>query len=188
MKEPVQASTDSAGNPAKYTGITLTQERLRELVIYDPATGTFTRAVDSRSGEGNKIVKARKGDIAGWLDYLGYRRVCVDGRVYKAHRLAWLYVHGCWPDQLIDHINGCPSDNRIDNLRLASPSINMQNQRRGHLTGKSGLLGAQFVRGKWVSKINVNQTRKWLGTFDTAEQAHAAYITAKRLLHPGCTI
>ena len=87
----------------------LTAERLRERLHYDAGTGVFTRRV----GSGH----ARTGEMAGSVHSTGYVRISIDGGKYTAHCLAWLYVHGVWPPDQIDHINGNRSDNRIANLR-----------------------------------------------------------------------
>jgi hypothetical protein len=87
----------------------LAAERLRERLRYDGGTGVFTRRV----GSGH----ARAGEIAGSVHSTGYVRIGIDGGKYTAHRLAWLYVHGVWPSDQIDHINRNRSDNRIANLR-----------------------------------------------------------------------
>ena len=87
----------------------LTAERLRERLHYDAETGVFTR----RFGSGH----ARAGDMAGTVHRTGYVRISIDGGKYTAHHLAWLYVHGVWPSDQIEHINRKRSDNRIANLR-----------------------------------------------------------------------
>ena len=87
----------------------LTAERLRERLHYDAGTGVFTRRV----GSGH----ARAGDMAGTIHSTGYVRISIDGGKYTAHHLAWLYVHGVWPSDQIEHINRKRSDNRIANLR-----------------------------------------------------------------------
>lgn len=102
-----------------------------------------------------------------------------------------MIVHGAIPDGLeIDHINGDESDNRICNLRLATKSENQQNKRRPRKDNKAGLLGVcWFERAKkWRAQITVNGECKYLGLYVTPEEAHAAYLTAKRELHQGCTI
>jgi hypothetical protein len=161
----------------------LTAERLRELLGYDPNTGEFVWLLKR-----NQHVGA--GSKAGALDAKGYRVITVDGRDQKAHRLAWLYVHGEWPPDDIDHINGIRSDNRIANLRKASRGQNVQNIRRARKDSRSGLIGAHYRKdsGTYAASIQVNGLNKHLGHFKTAEEAHAAYLKAKAELHPFSTM
>tara|TARA_R110000868_G_scaffold302142_2_gene562628 strand:+ start:724 stop:1236 length:513 start_codon:yes stop_codon:yes gene_type:complete len=161
----------------------LTAERLRELVAYNPESGDFTWLVRR-----NNHVKA--GDVAGNLHSSGRRQIMIDGRNYKAHRLAVLYVHGRFPSAETDHINGQPDDNRWANLREASKSENQQNQRNAQSNNKSGFLGVSWhaQTKKWRAQIGLNKKRIYLGLFSTAEEAHQAYLTAKRELHSYCTI
>ena len=156
----------------------LTQERLKELLSYDPETGVFIRLVALC----NRI---KVGDVAGNLDQYGYRCIMVDRKSYMAHRLAWLYVFGVWPVDQIDHINCIKDDNRIINLREATQSQNMQNQRKPQKNGTSGFLGVTFFkrRGKWAAYIQVKNKKNNLGYFPTPELAHKAYIEAKRFYH-----
>lgn len=101
-----------------------------------------------------------------------------------AHRLAWLYVHGRWPDGLIDHKNGDRADNRFDNLRDVAHRVNMQNLRKAFVSSKTGLLGASPLKdGRFGAFIKRDGKSKNLGTFDTPELAHAAYVAAKRVIH-----
>lgn len=161
---------------------TLTAARLRELLHYDPETGVFTWRVRTNS-------HVAAGSSAGSLDGCGYMRIGISGTSHQAHRLAWLHVHGRWPDGDIDHIDGNREKNRISNLRDVAHSVNQQNQRRAHSRNKScGLLGVGAHRLRWRAQIMVDGKRLHLGTFDTPEQAHDAYISAKRLHHAGCTI
>lgn len=153
---------------------TLTVERLRDVLNYDPLTGIFRwRRAGSRHTAGK---------VAGHVDAVdGYRRIYVDVRLYKAHRLAWFYVYGRWPEGQIDHINRVKDDNRVNNLREANHSQNRQNSGdEATRRSSSGLLGAYRNRDRWVSQIS----GIYLGMFDTPEEAHAAYIAAKRELHP----
>jgi hypothetical protein len=89
---------------------------------------------------------------------------------------------------MVDHINGRRDDNRWCNLRDASRLVNQQNMRRAVAGSASGLLGAHKKRGKWSSQIKVRGVLVKLGIFETADQAHAAYLAAKRQLHEGCTL
>jgi hypothetical protein len=162
----------------------VTGERLRELLHYAPETGAFTWRARSRNG-------VQVGAVAGCGHGEGYWFIGIDGRRYFAHRLAWLYVHGAWPTADIDHINGVRNDNRIVNLRDVTRSVNLQNQRRAPNHNKSsGLLGASFNarKLKWKSTIGVGGKPRHLGFFATAQEAHAAYVAAKRDVHAGCSI
>jgi hypothetical protein len=161
--------------------MSLTQERLKELLHYHPALGIFTWLV--RAGS-----RASVGKIAGSLDNKGYVRINLSGIRYRAHRLAWLYMTGEWPTDQIDHINGVRNDNYWDNLREATNSTNMQNQRRAMRHNKTGFLGVTPYRRHFKAKIKLNGKTRVLGTFDRPELAYAAYLKAKRELHPGCTI
>jgi hypothetical protein len=118
----------------------------------------------------------------------GYQLVCVDGHKYPAHRLAWLIAHGVWPDGQIDHINGNRADNRLENLRDVPRAINAQNQRRAPKNSASGFLGVSRHNNRWRARITIDKRTVRLGTFDTPHQAYAAYLSAKRQLHDGCTI
>jgi hypothetical protein len=162
----------------------LTAEVLRQLLNYDPETGAFTR----RARTSNKV---RVGDKTGTLRRDGYLKTSLLHQSFLLHRLAWLYVYGKWPEFVIDHVNGDRTDNRIANLRDVSETSNLQNQRRAHSKNRScGLLGVTWHagNGRWQAQISVNKRNMYLGSFDTAEDAHAAYLQAKRQLHEGCTI
>lgn len=156
----------------------LTAELLRALLHYDPETGIFTWLLPKSS-------KIKPGDRAGGKDIQsGYRSIWVVGKGRAEHRLAWLYVYGEWPKGDIDHINGISDDNRIANLRDASTSQNCQNQRKARISNSSGLLGVKKFRpGQWQSSIGVNGKYIHLGTFNSPESAHLAYIEAKRKYH-----
>lgn len=127
----------------------------------------------------------KTGKIAGTLLKDGRIQIQLKGKLYKAHRLAWLYVHGRWPSDQIDHINRNPSDNRIDNLREATQSQNQQNQVNAKSHNKSRLLGASLdkERGTYASYLSVDGKRIFLGRFLLAEEAHSAYLEAKSVYH-----
>lgn len=150
--------------------------RLRKLLSYDPTTGEFTRIKSS----GGRFA----GSKAGCKNTAGYIVIRVDDRLYLAHRLAWLYVTGDWPQHDIDHINGERTDNRFSNLRECNMSLNLQNRRRANTNNKLGLLGVIALRNGYTASINVLGKQVWLGMHKTPEAAHAAYIKAKRKLHP----
>lgn len=159
----------------------LTQAKLKEVLRYDADTGEFTRVTFS----GNRCAgSARLGPITQKPDERGYIRIRVYGKKYRAHRLAWLYVHGCFPEQGLDHINGDKLDNRIANLREADQMQNSQNRKPMEGTS-SKLLGVTRYRGanKWRAQIMVSGKKIALGYFDDEHQAYDAYLKAKAELH-----
>ncbi|MBC9904796.1 HNH endonuclease [Achromobacter xylosoxidans] len=156
-------------------------ELVNSLLEYDQETGVFTWRV-YRGG------KAKAGLQAGYLRANGYLQIKVQGQFFEAHRLAWLLSTGSWPRQHIDHLDGDPSNNRIRNLRDVSRQINAQNQRRPRDRSTSGLLGVSRHYGKWQARIGLGGRNHYLGTFTSPEEAHAAYLVAKRKLHEGCAI
>lgn len=149
--------------------VPLTAERVREALNYDPETGVFRWRYSHCS------VKA--GDIAGSPETKGYLRISVDGRRYKAHRLAWLHVHGAWPAKQLDHRNRVKSDNRIANLREASNLQNCANAIRPK-NNSVGFKGVSRSGGRFVAGIKRNYKRIHLGSFDAPELAAAAYDAA----------
>ena len=160
----------------------LTQDRLKEVLRYDSATGEFFWVVKM-----SNFVKA--GTVAGYCrPPQFYRYIRVDGENYSAHRLAWLYVFGSMPDGETDHINGVPDDNKIANLRIGTRSENMQNQRRARKDSTTGILGVVKLRNLYQAKIVVAGKQLHLGTFGTKEEAGHAYLLKKRKLHRFCTI
>jgi hypothetical protein len=163
----------------------LTAQRLRELLDYDPATGIFTWRV-------YRGWNAQQGDVAGSVDRSGYRVFFFAKHGRQAGgRLAWLHVHGRWPNGVIDHINGMVDDNRIANLRDVTHAQNLQNIKRHRPCNESGFLGVTTSKnpnGGFAATIECNKQRHYLGFFKTPEEAHAAYLKAKRELHSTCTI
>ena len=160
----------------------VTAARLREVLHYDPETGVFTWKVKAS----NRI---KVGDIAGTIVKSGYISISIDADMIRAHRLAWLYMNDEWPVGDIDHIDGNRANNALSNLRDVSRSKNLQNLKRAHSDNKaSGLLGVYADKKKWAASLTLNGKRFRLGVFDSPEEAHIAYLEAKRKLHEGCTI
>jgi hypothetical protein len=161
----------------------ITADRLRALLSYDPSTGHFQRTA--------KTPGPRPKDGVGSL-WNGYRRISVDGKNFKAHRLAWLYVHGTFPENPIDHLNGDRGDNRIDNLRPVAVRLNNQNRRAARRDSTSGMIGVSERKGRFRAYIVTTLAGVWvqlyLGEYETKEQANTVYLDAKRKLHEGCTI
>lgn len=152
---------------------------LRALFSYDPETGQFKWRADHRGGRG-----IRAGDIAGVSRKDGYRFNRINGVMYCAHRLAWLYVYGEWPAQEIDHINRNHADNRIANLRQADRAQNAANIVR-RSPNKTGFKGVYYHRrdGLWCAKIHVRGKCRTIGYFKTAELAGEAYREAAKEHH-----
>ena len=149
----------------------LTQARLMEVARYDSKTGEF---FNLRKGGESLVCKASN---------RGYFRFTIDGQLYQVHRLAWLYVFGEFPSNLIDHINGKKTDNRICNLRACTYMDNVQNV-SGKARCKSGLRGAyEKSGGRWEAKIGVNYKTISLGHFRSADEAHRAYLEGKKKYH-----
>jgi hypothetical protein len=140
---------------------------LREWLDYNPADGGFIRKKKPRNHiDGNTI--------AGGFDKAGYVRIRVMGRKYLAHRLAWLWVHGEWPALLVDHIDGNKSNNRISNLRLATPSENARNRGRNIGCGEFPMGGVS--RERYRARIKIDGKSVHLGSFDTEQEARACYL------------
>ena len=162
----------------------LTAAQVRAAFHYDPETGILTRVSSGYAPATGRWCGKRAGHAA----TNGYLRATCHGREYAVHRLAWIYMTGEWPDGYIDHGNGVRTDNRWANLRAGDRSFNMQNQRRARRDNTTGWLGVSRVKSRFEAAIQVRGRRFRLGRFDTPEAAHAAYLTAKRKLHEGCTL
>jgi len=153
----------------------LTAEYLRSILDYNPQTGVFTRKVGRR--------RAKKGDIAGTITSSGYRNIKVDGRCYRAHRLAWLYYYGEWPKGPLDHKDRDRANNAISNLREYVPGEIQQNSTRS--LGSSKYRGVYWNKraNKWQAQISVNKKIIYLGLFDDELTAANAYREAKAKYH-----
>jgi hypothetical protein len=159
----------------------LTAERLREILCYDRETGVFTWKIW-------KGGTARANSVAGFRDDFGHIHVNVDGRGYLAHRLAWLHVYGEWPptELTVDHKRG--KSNAIENLRVVTQTVNMQNRHAAQKNNRLGVLGVDLLKTGYRARIKPPGKRSavvHLGIFATPEEAHAAYVKAKRVLHEG---
>lgn len=154
-----------------------THERVLEALAYDPETGVFTR----RTPAG----RLRVGDVAGTTRVDGYRAIKIDGCLIGSHVLAWLWMTGEWPTYEVDHIDGNPLNNAFANLRDEPHNVNMRNIMAPQKNSSSGFRGVSWAKRerKWRADIKVNGKKKYLGYFDTPEEASAAYLRAKAEHH-----
>lgn len=159
----------------------ITQSRLKEVLHYQPETGRFTWRMRTST-------RIHVGDTAGGLSR-GYIVIRVDGTLYQASGLAWLYVTGNFPQLQIDHKNTVKHENWFGNLRDVTGAINRQNRRTPQKNNRLGVLGVSpDNRRGFKAEITVYGKCKYLGSYATAERAYVAYVEAKRRLHSGCTL
>jgi HNH endonuclease len=136
----------------------LTQQRVKELLYYDPDSGSLIWNMRTSP-------TAASGKEAGSLHGAGYRQIRIDGKVYLAHRVIWLWVYGEFPPNFIDHVNHDRLDNRLINLRLATNAENQQNRKAS--------LGVAWCgrRKKWRARVDHEKVQRHLGYFDSKELA-----------------
>lgn len=153
--------------------MTLTQERLRELLHYDPETGIFTWLETRRN--------RKKGAVAGQINNLGYVKIKVEGKTYAAHRLVFLYMTGAWPKGEVDHRGLNKSDNRWSELRESDRSKQRANTPSKTRLGPKGV----FLResGRYGAQVKCKGKNLYLGTFDKMEDAAAAVAAKLTELH-----
>lgn len=156
----------------------LTADRARHLFDYDPETGVLTWRCPTKHSA--RLVGQRAGSVN---SFHRHREVKADGRLYREHRVIWLHVHGEWPKQTIDHINGDPADNRLANLRDVDMRAQQQNKVNALSTNRVGVLGVHVYGDRYRAQIGLDGRLHYLGTFDTVAEAQAAYLAAKRLMH-----
>lgn len=160
---------------------TVSIDRLRQLFHCDAGSGLLTWKVS----RGRK----RAGSPAGCLHKtLGYLVVNVDGEQFLAHRIVWAMTYSKWPMHFLDHIDGDRANNQIVNLRDVTQQINAQNRSKPGSHNKSGYLGVAFQKrtGMYEAQIkDADGKTHRLGSFNSPELAHEAYIEAKLELHEG---
>jgi hypothetical protein len=159
----------------------MNHQELLSAVDYDPVTGIFTRKVAA----GN----TKAGSVIGNPTKKGYLKALVLGKYVTLHRLAWFFVHGEWPEQAIDHKNTIKTDNRLDNLRDCSTSVNCLNQRDPRINNALGLHGVHQIKktGRYRASCTINGKKTHLGVFATPEEASQAYKAFKAPLLPPTT-
>lgn len=153
--------------------MSLTQERLKEMLRYDPETGHFWWL--KRGGRRSKV---KFDQPAGYPNFYGHIVIGIDNKRYYAHRLAWFYMTGAWPEREIDHINVVSGDNRWINLREAHHHQNLNNI-HAHADSRTGLKGiVEHKPGVWRARIRSAGKTYCLGLHGTPEAAHEAYKQA----------
>ena len=155
----------------------ITQDELKRLFYYDPNIGDFIRLTTRSSN-------AVRGAKAGSISCEGYIHINIGKRIYKAHRLAWLYVYGSFPNGVIDHINCDKQDNRIANLRDTTFRMNIINCgiRKNNTTGYKGVHFSKKLQ-RWTAQIDDGKRQVHLGCFDSPEEASLAYQNKAREIH-----
>lgn len=157
----------------------LTQKRLKVLLTYNPETGIFKRNITS----GGKV----KGGVAGSKSN-GYNRISIDGSTYMAHRLAFLYMEGYWPEYQIDHINRKRNDNRWQNLRHVTRSCNIKNTGLKS-NNTSGVTGVSWwsTQNRYGVYINHKEKPVYVGKFKVFNDAVFARWEAEiKYDYPNC--
>jgi hypothetical protein len=156
----------------------ITQSRLKALLNYDMETGVFTWLVN----RGKARIGCKAGGISPRDDGLRiYISIGMDGKQYLAHRLAWLFVYGDFPEKDIDHKDCDGTNNRWNNLRLATQTQNNANTRT-HAKSITGIKGVRLQKrtGRYEAQIQSEGKLKYLGTFDTPDEAKNAYFNAAK--------
>ena len=173
----------------KRPAVRMSDDELREKLYFDPLTNLIRwKIANPPYPIGHQAYALRKKN--------GYRIVRLKRVNYMEHRLIWFFVYGAWPKNGLDHKNGIKDDNRLDNLRDVSVTVNNQNNRRPHQDKiKNTPLGVTFLwrakkekTKKYRAAISIDGKGVFLGKFHTPEEAHQCYLEAKRKLHEGCTI
>jgi hypothetical protein len=148
----------------------LTQAELKRHLHYDPKTGIFTRLISNNG-------KTKVGEIAG-TNCNGYIRIKVNKKSYQAHRLAFLYMEGYFPEYMVDHKFGIKDDNKWSELQHVTPTCNAQNAKiyRHNTSGFPGVTWRK-QRKKWFSNITINNKLIYLGLYDDPLEAALARFT-----------
>ena len=158
----------------------ITQERLKEVLSYNPETGVFLWRVSSGKAPAGSTAGAPNGD--------GYIQIKIDGKRYKAHRLAVLYTDGYMPENTVDHKDRIPWHNWRDNLQEASMQCQMRNcgMLKNNTSGVKGV-GWDKAMGKWYARVKVSGVLKYIGCFDNLiEAAYARYAAEQCLGFQDC--
>lgn len=179
-RAPARAAAHRRGGVSAGEVMRVDATLLRLRLHYEPSSGSFTwLRRDDCTDRWNTRYAGKEAGTPKWQGWGWYWQINLNGRCYKAHRLAWLYMTGEWPSLPIDHRDGDGLSNRWDNLRLSTVSQNNANQqrRRDNTTGFKGVTWHKAA-GRYQAKIGIAGASHYLGLFDTPEAAHAAYRAA----------
>ncbi len=142
---------------------------------------------DYRDGElfwkVSKAIRVKVGDCAGGISGSGYKYIKIDGKSYSCHRLIFCMIHGYLPKE-IDHIDGNPLNNRIENLREVNHSDNLKNTKL-QSNNKSGVKGVYWHKGNknWCVNIVVDKKYVYIGSYNSLEKATLAAYSARNKYH-----
>lgn len=160
---------------------TITRTELISIMDYDPRGFLVWKNPLAR--------RNKKGQRVGY-DTNGYRQVSIKGKLYREHRLVWLFHYGNIPECDVDHINRIRNDNRIENLRLCTDGTLQNSQNRSlNVNNKSGVKGVYWNKNanKWHTRIGVNGKRINIGYYENIEDAKNARKEADKKYHPFCS-
>jgi hypothetical protein len=153
----------------------LTREELKERYVYASFTGVFSRTYVPRNGYNGPVGHTRKD---------GYGSISINNKRYLTHRLAVLYMTGCFPTEVVDHIDGNPANNRWSNLRQCSQGENNRNK-KWMTNNTSGYKGVYYHKTgkKWAVQLVVNKQNIYLGMYNDIELAGLVAEEARELYH-----
>lgn len=160
---------------ARAAKVGLTYDEAHRIFDYDPKSGFLRWKVRTS-------IRVTIGQVAGTPGNDGRRRIIYRGGRFLASRIVWLMHEGMWPPGQLDHANVNPTDDRFENLRVATHAQNCWNK-GVRSDSQVGLKGVMRCRGRFQARIAVNNQRIHIGTYDTAEEAHAAYLVVAERYH-----
>ena len=161
--------------------LNITPELLRQLLRYEPDTGKlFWQSREDGSSTSKRFNKIFAERSAGRVNSSGYVKLSINGRIFPAHRIAWMMHYGSWPDGQIDHENGCRSDNRICNIRCVTPKENSMNKKVSK-KNTSGFIGVHWnaKNKKWIASISDGNKCKYIGSYKDVRDAVTARLSVQ---------
>jgi hypothetical protein len=171
----------------------LTHEMLKTLLSYDTDTGIFVwkerpLIMYKSQRECTRFNNQYAGKVATTLSKRGFYQIHIFMKSYKAITLAWFYAHGKWPKSCLDNIDSDKLNLKIKNIREATKTDIQQSRYKPDAKNKTGLIGVVPVKylgeTRYKARININRKTFYLGMYKTPEEAHEAYVNAKRQISP----